>query len=74
MLEALEDSENLNSLAKITASGTLSAYNRAVKTHDEIVYVNDGKVVRKVKGKEVEVIQNLITRKVVKGTTITIRK
>lgn len=73
-LEAIEDSENLNFLAKVAARGTLIAHRQAAKTLNEIVYVSDGKVVREIKGKELEVIQDLSPRKVIKGTTLTMRR
>ncbi|NCT17582.1 MAG: hypothetical protein COZ75_00830 [Flavobacteriaceae bacterium CG_4_8_14_3_um_filter_34_10] len=72
-LAELEDSNNLNTISRLAASGTSYAYRRAWEISNEIILVVDGKVIRQVKGKKPEVIEDLNPRKVTKGATLSLQ-
>ncbi|TGV03495.1 hypothetical protein [Flavivirga rizhaonensis] len=66
-LAKIEDSKNLSSLGRVAAYGTLFAHKKAKEISDEMIFVRDGKVIRQVKGKKPQILEQLSTRKAKKG-------
>lgn len=73
-LANLEDSKNLDGLGEIAKTGTSFAHKRALEISDEVIYASEGKIIRKVKGKEPQILQNIYQRKVTKGEVLIIQR
>ena len=73
-LAKLEDSKNLNALEKIAAIGTSFAHKRALEISDEVIYANEGQIIRKVKGRKPQIIESLSPRKATKGEVLIIQR
>jgi len=71
-LSRLEDSRNLSDLEEIAAIGTSFAHKKALEISDEIIYANEGKIIRLVKGKKPEIIEMITPRKATKGEVLII--
>ena len=73
-LARLEDSKNLNTLEKIAAIGTSFAHKRALEISDEVIYANEGQIIRKVKGRKPQIIESISPRKATKGEVLIIHR
>jgi len=73
-LARLEDSKNMNFLERIVAVGTSYAHKKALEMADEVVYADEGKIIRHVKGQEYQVIEHISPRKVTKGEVLIINR
>ena len=73
-LARLEDSENLNVLGRIAAVGTSFAHKRALKISDEVIYADEGQIIRQVKGRKPQIIEHISPRKVTKGEVLFINR
>jgi len=65
----IEDKNDLSLLEKIAAEGTKKGFERAKKVAHEIIFVQNGKLIRKRPGKPNQVISKLEERQVVVGKT-----
>ena len=73
-LARLEDSKNLNDLGRIAAIGTSSAHKRALKIFDGVVYVDEGQIIRHVKGRKPQIIKHISPRRATKGEVLIIHR
>ncbi|MAY86298.1 MAG: hypothetical protein CML02_06220 [Pseudooceanicola sp.] len=68
-LRTVEDKNDLSFLGWIAAEGTKKGFERAKKVANEIIIVQNGKLIRKRPGKPNEVISKLKERQVEVGQT-----
>ncbi|MGB0981564.1 MAG: hypothetical protein ACPGUH_05635 [Winogradskyella sp.] len=73
-LAKLEDSKNLNVLGQIAAVGTSFAHKKALEISDEVIYADEGQIIRQVKGRKPQIIEHISPRKVTKGEVLIINR
>lgn len=73
-LARLEDSRNLNVIGRIAAVGTSFAHKRALEISDEVIYADEGQIIRQVKGRKPQIIEHISPRKVTKGEVLIINR